>query len=87
MRTFQRPDLILQFYTCTLHIIKSCVYVRLIKERTRQQLRRPLYPVPNFIHLQADKIPGYETFKLDEYIRYGKFHERKLFSIFIQSKA
>jgi len=42
---------------------------RLIKERTRQPLRRPPYPVPNFIHLQADKIPGYETFKLDEYIR------------------
>ena len=25
--------------------------------------------VPNFIHLQADKIPGYQKFKLDEYIR------------------
>merc|ERR1711874_138452 len=25
--------------------------------------------VPNFIHLEADKIPGYQKFKLDEYIR------------------
>ena len=33
--------------------------------------------VPNFIHLQADKIPGYEKFKLDEYIRLVGYIEGK----------
>jgi len=44
-------------------------YARVIKERPHISAKRPTHPVPNFIHLQADKIPGYEKFKLDEYIR------------------
>merc|ERR1711872_518347 len=40
---------------------------RLTTQKKKQLFRS--HKVPNFVHLQAEKIPGYEKFKLDEYIR------------------
>ena len=57
----------------------------MIKERPRHPSKQPTYPVPNFIHLQADKIPGYETFKLDEYIRYVP-ESHKIYEIYFRAK-
>jgi len=45
------------------------VATRLIKGRHRKAPQQPPPSPPNFIHLEADKIPGYQTFTLDEYIR------------------